>query len=89
VSGRKTGTTFAGHALEHVPSAVGFNGLAFAAGTIVDGLGLRKSHIVPHRRIGPMKLMVLGFLMLIGVVVATALFLGARSAHSETADAEE
>jgi hypothetical protein len=28
--------------LEHVPSALGFNGLAFAAGTIVDGLGLSK-----------------------------------------------
>jgi hypothetical protein len=39
-------------------------------------------------RIGLMRLMVLGFVLLIGVVVAPALFLGARSAHSDVISSE-
>jgi hypothetical protein len=35
-----------------------------------------------------MRLMVLGFLLLIGVVVATALFLAARSPHSDVISLE-
>jgi hypothetical protein len=35
-----------------------------------------------------MRLMVLGFLLLIGLVVATALFLAARSPHSDVISLE-
>src|SRR5262245_11674369 len=44
--------------------------------------------IGPDRRIGLMRLMVLGFLLLIGVVVAIALFLAARSPYSDVISSE-
>jgi hypothetical protein len=63
-------------------------GLASAPGTIVDRLCLSKSRLGLIDGLDSMRQIVLGILVFFGLVVAIALFLGARSPRSDVISSE-